>query len=336
MSDGAAAVARTSPSLRARLVIFLLRHRHFFRLQARRPRIDGTTSIGQLRARSERGAARFGGAPKGVDVESLSIGAIAAEWIRPAGHDADPRTILYFHGGGYVMGSLTSHRGVVARFVRESGIRALHFAYRLAPEHPFPAALDDAVSTYSWLLSQGVQPRQIAFLGDSAGGGLCLATLLALRERGIALPAAAAALSPWTDLACTGDSYARGDDLAPIGAWQFFSHCYAGRVPLDHPLVSPLHADLAGLPPLWLCAGDAEAMADDSILFAAKARAAEVDVQLLLGRGLVHCYPVFSPLFPEATQALQEACHFLRRALQGEPAGREGRCNPRPVPVSYR
>jgi acetyl esterase/lipase len=299
------------PSLRARAVIFLLKRRHFFRLQFRRRTIDGTTSIEGLRAKSERSAARLGGSPQDVRIEPVDVGTIAAEWIKPIDSD-DHRTILYFHGGGYVMGSLTSHRGVVAKFVRESGVRALHFQYRLAPEHPFPAALEDSVATYSWLLAQGIRPEQIVFLGDSAGGGLCLATLLALRDRDISLPAGASAMSPWTDLTCASDSYSREDDLAPNGSWQVFSRYYAGSCPVDHPWISPLHGELTGLPPLLLCTGDAESMADDTIRFAAKAEAAGVNVHLLLGEGMVHCYPVFSPLFPEAKRAFQEICRFLR------------------------
>jgi epsilon-lactone hydrolase len=302
------------PSIRAQLLICLLRHRHLLRLQSRKPTVDRNTSVLELRAKAERGAARLGGSLRAVRLQPEKVGAIAAEWIEPVGGD-DNRTILYFHGGGYVMGSLASHRGVIAKFVRATETRALHFEYRLAPENPFPAAIEDAVAAHSWLLAQGVPPERIVFLGDSAGGGLCLATLLTLRDRGTALPAAAAAMSPWTDLKCTGRSYDREDDLAPTGSWQVFSSYYAGANPTDHPLISPLYGDLAGLPPLFLCAGEAESMADDSVRFAEKAKAAGVQVHLLLGRGMIHCYPAFSPLFPEAKQAFDEVCSFLQRQL---------------------
>jgi epsilon-lactone hydrolase len=307
------------PSIRARLLISLLKHRHLFRGRLRRPVIDRNTSMTELRDSAERAVARFSGLPKGVDIEPFTIETtntadLAAEWIKPEGCD-HTSTILYFHGGGYVVGSLNSHRGAVAKFVRKSGIRALHFQYRLAPEHPFPAALDDAIAAYSWLLAQGARAEKIVFLGDSAGGGLCLATLLALQDREITLPAGACAMSPWTDLACTGNSYSRKDDLAPEGSFQVFSSHYAQSHPVNHPLISPLYGDLAGLPPLMLCAGDAEAMMDDSTRFAAKAEAAGVRVRLLLGKGMIHCYPVFSPLFPEAQQALEEICGFLQQIL---------------------
>lgn len=308
------------PSLRSRLLLVLLRNRHIFKLRMQRQHIDKDTSIERLRAKSERAAAAWGGAPKHVRIKPDRLNAIPTEWIIPVGSghrndEQDTRTLLYFHGGGYVMGSLNSHRGVVAKFVRESGIRALHFDYRKAPEHPYPAALDDALAAYQGLLSRGVPNDHIVFLGDSAGGGLCLAALIALRDRSLPLPAAACALSPWTDLKGTGASYAREDDLAPAGSWPVYAGHYAGTHALDTPLISPLYADLKGLPPLFLCVGDRESMADDSLRFAAKAQAAGVSVRLLVGKGLFHCYPIFSPLFPEAQEALRAICQYIETTL---------------------
>lgn len=297
-------------SLRSRLVIFLLKHRHWFRLRLKRETIDWSTSIPELRQRVEKSAGMFGKLPPGIEVSSVTIDGFSAEWICPS-LPSNEQAILYFHGGGYVMGSSRAHRGIVAKFVMGSGIGALVFDYRLAPEHPFPAALDDSVAAYRWLLSQGFSPSRIAFAGDSAGGGLCLATLLAIRDKGISLPAAAAVLSPWTDLKCNGNSYTRKDPLAPEGSWLVYSKYYAGESDPTLPLISPLYGDLAGLPPLLISVGEDESMLDDSVQFAEKARIAGVDVKLHVGKGMVHCYPALSPLFPEAKEALERICAFL-------------------------
>lgn len=298
-------------SLRSRFFIFLLKYRHWFRLQRKREAVAWNTSIPALRQRVEQSAGRFGKIPEGVEVVPVEGEHFHAEWIRPV-QGRDDRVMLYFHGGGYVMGSSRSHAAVVAKFVTGSGMGALVLNYRLAPEHPFPAALDDALAAYSWLLSQGYTASRIVFVGDSAGGGLCLATLLGLRQKGMPLPSAAVALSPWTDLQCTGSSYQRKDPLAPDGAWQVFSKYYAGENDPTLPLISPLYGDLAGLPPLLIYVGEDESMLDDSIQFAENARRSGVEVRLHVGQGMVHCYPVFAPLFPEATDAMEDICRFLR------------------------
>lgn len=219
--------------------------------------------------------------------------------------------LLYFHGGGYVMGSCASHRAVAAKFAEGSGVNVLLFEYRLAPEHPFPAALEDALSVYAWLLARCFTPERIAFVGDSAGGGLALATLLSLRDTDKPLPAAAAVLSPWTDLTCSTKSYERRDPVAPDGSWQTFAKLYAAEQDPTQPLISPLFGELEGLPPLLIFAGADEVTCDDARSFAQKARAVGVDVGLRIAPGMVHCYPVFSPLFPEAREAMNEICAFL-------------------------
>jgi monoterpene epsilon-lactone hydrolase len=297
-------------SLRSQFFIFLLKHRHWFRRKLRREIVDGNTSISELRQRLESLAERFGKIPSGVEASSVIIGGLSAEWIQPT-QVRDDRAILYFHGGGYVMGSSRSHRAIVAKFVAGSGIAALVFDYRLAPEHPYPAALDDSLAAYTWMLSQGFSPSNIGFVGDSAGGGLCLATLLSAREKKL-LPAAAVALSPWTDLKCTGNSYQRKDPLVPEGSLSVFGKYYVGENDPALPSISPLYGDLAGLPPLLIYAGENESMLDDSIQFAKKARTSGVKVKLQVGKGMVHCYPALSPLFPEAKEALKDICIFLR------------------------
>ena len=305
------------PSLRSHVVLTLLKHRHWLQLKRTRPVVDFDTSIANLRAEVERSAAMFGKLPAGIEASPVIIGDRPADWLLPAGSTRD-RTMLYFHGGGYVMGSVPAHRSIVAKFVRGSGVGALLFGYRLAPEHPYPAALDDALAAYRWLLAQGVAPARIVFVGDSGGGGLCLATLLAVRDQGLPLPAGAAVLSPWTDLALTGESWKRSDPLAPDGSAMVYSAYYAGDNDPRLPWISPLYGDLHGLPPLFISVGEDEAMLDDSTRFADKAQQAGVDVTLRVGKGMVHCYPALAPLFPEAKQAMGEICDFIR-AKAGSP-----------------
>lgn len=300
-------------SLRGRLVRFLLRYRHLLRFQ-KKTIIDWNTSIPDLRQVVEKSAAMFGKLPAGIEASSFNIDGFPAEWILPVAATKD-KVILYFHGGGYVTGSCPAHRGIVAKFVKGTETGALLFGYRLAPEHPFPAALDDAVAAYRWLLAQGVSPAHIVFVGDSAGGGLCLATLIALKDQGLPLPAAAVALSPWTDLKCTGESYTTKVKIDPAswpGSWTVFSKYYADGHDPGNPWISPLYGDLKGLPPLLIYVGEREVLLDDSTRFAAKAKDAGVEVTLRVGEGLFHCYPVCAPLFPEATQAMGEICGFIR------------------------
>lgn len=302
-------------SLRARMLLFALRLRGFS-LWKREP-VDWMAyeSILKFRADVDKGAAMFGKLLAGVEVEPIHIGDMPAEWITPA--EADDRVILYFHGGGYVSGTCKAHRGIVAKFVHGSGIRALLIEYRLAPEHKHPAALDDAISAYEWLLEQGVPHTRIEFVGDSGGAGLALATLLALRDRGIALPIAAALLSPVTDLTCSGKSYRTNAKrcLSPDGMGLACGKHYSGELDPALPYISPLFGELHGLPPMLIYVGGHETLLDDSTRFAEKARAAGVDVTLRIGEGLFHCYPACSPMFPEAKTAMAEICDFVRSRL---------------------
>jgi acetyl esterase/lipase len=277
-----------------------------------------TEAILRFRQECESGAKRFGKTPAGIQVIPMTIDGLPAEWILPA-HATRDKVIFFVHGGGYVSGSCADHRIHVSKFVSGTNIGALLFEYRLAPEHPYPAALDDSVTAYRWLLAQGVPARNIVFAGDSAGGGLCFALLLALKERGIPLPAAAVALSPWTDLTCSGESYQRNAHkcLSPKGTWTAFSKHYVGDHVPGLPWISPLYGDLHGLPPVLIYVGSDEILRDDAVCFAEKARAAGVDVTLREGKGLFHCYPVCAPLFPEATHAMEEMCAFIRMHLMG-------------------
>ena len=190
-------------SLQSRLVYFLLQNRHLLKFHLKRESWDWNTSIPQFRQECEEGAKR-GKLPDGIEVESVSVAGLRAEWIFPRGAKKD-KVILHMIGGGYVSGSCSDHRALVAKIVKGSGIGMLLFEHRLAPEHPYPAALEDSVTAYHWLLNRGVSPSRIIIVGESAGGGLCLATLLALRDRGVPLPVGGVAISPWTDLALTGE-----------------------------------------------------------------------------------------------------------------------------------
>lgn len=301
------------PSLQSHLFRFILKHGHLLRFQLKRKAVfDFNTSIPQFREDCEKGARLFGKVPAGIEVLPVTIDGIPAEWIIPSQAKKD-KVILYTHGGGYVSGSCNDHRSIVARVVKGCGVGILLFEYRLAPEHPFPAAIEDSVAAYRWLLAQGISPSNIMIVGESAGGGLCLATLLALRDQDISLPAAAVAISPWTDLKCTGQSYkAKIDPLAPAESWTVFSKYYVGDNDPCSPWISPLYGDHHGLPPILIHVGEHEVLRDDSIQFAQKAQAAGVDVTLKVGEGMIHCYPLLPPFIPEARQAMEEICDFIR------------------------
>lgn len=227
------------------------------------------------------------------------------------------KVILYIHGGGYVSGSCSDHRGFVAKFAKNTGVQNLLYEYRLAPEHSFPAALDDSVKIYQWLLASGFKPENIIIAGESAGGGLCLATLLAFKERNIPLPIAGVAISPWTDLTCSSESYKTKNKLspAPLNSWTIFSKYYVGDNYAENPLISPLFGDLKGLPPIFINSGEDDELYDDGKKFYYKAKNAGVDIQFRAGKRMLHCYPLLSPMFKEATEAMNEIVVFIKKKL---------------------
>ena len=224
------------------------------------------------------------------------------------------RWLLYLHGGAYVFGSARSHAPLLARLARMSGVRILAVDYRLAPEHPHPAALEDALTAWRWLLRQGVRPEQVSIAGDSAGGGLSLATLLALRDAGEPSPSRAVLLSPWTDLALTGESpkHARFDYLPdPEHLRTFAGHYHGERDPRD-PLVSPLYAsELSSLPPTLILAGAEEAILDDSTRFHARLRAAKVRAELHVEPHEVHVYPMFASVSRRGRDGVRRMAQFI-------------------------
>lgn len=253
-------------------------------------------------------------APEGVTCTPVEAGGVSAEWSVAAGVD-ETKVVLYVHGGGYVMGSAGSHRDVTGRLSKASGARVLSLNYRLAPEHPFPAPVDDAVAAYRWLLAQGISPGNIAVAGDSAGGGLAIATLLALRDAGEPLPAAGIGISPWVDMEGTGESMTTRAAVDPVVQKEGLlgmAKLYLGDADPKNPLAAPLHADLAGLPPLLLQVGDAETLLDDSTRLAEKARAAGVDVTLKVWDEMPHVWHLFAPILPEGRQAIDEIGSFFQ------------------------
>jgi monoterpene epsilon-lactone hydrolase len=305
------------PSIQSRLLYVMMRYHHLLNFRLKREAWDFNTSIPAFRERCEKSAARLAAKmPENITVTPVQIGNMYAEWLTPAGAPKD-RAILYNIGGGYVSGSCNDHRNMVAKVALGSGISVLQFNHRLAPEDPFPAALDDAVAAYRWLLAQGFAPDKLMIFGESAGGGLCLAALLALRDLGDPLPAAAVALSPWTDLLRTGESQHTKVNvcLSPLNMAMVCSKYYVGDNDPANPWISPLYGDLHGLPPLFICVGDYETLLDDSTRFAAKAKDAGVDVTLLVGETMVHCYPLMAGLFPEATQAMETICNFIKKHI---------------------
>ena len=271
-----------------------------------------------LRAFLDQSAEMFPPSPE-VRISAGTMGGVAGEHHRPKGAK-DTATILYFHGGAYIAGSSASHRHLVAMLAQMAGMNAYLPDYRLAPENPFPAALDDAMAAYRGLLDQGSAPEKIALAGDSAGGGLVLATMLRLKQEGLPLPGAAACLSPWTDLAATGDSTvtnAEKDFLIMGGrpALQQFGMPYLGGADAKNPLASPLYGDPTGFPPLLIQVGEPEVLYDDSRRFADQARAAGVKVTFEPWPDMPHVWQTFAPILPEGKQALTHIADFFKKHL---------------------
>ena len=253
-------------------------------------------------------------APTGVTCTPVDAGGVSAEWSVADGADQD-KVILYVHGGGYVMGSAGSHRDMTGRLSQAAGARVLSLNYRLAPEHPFPAPVDDAVAAYRWLLGQGVQASNIAIAGDSAGGGLALAALIAIRDAGEPSPAAGIGISPWVDMEGTGESMTTRAAVDPVVQKEGLlgmAKLYLGGADPKDPLAAPLHANLAGLPPLLIQVGDAETLLDDSTRIAERAQKADVDVTLKIWDEMPHVWHLFAPILPEGQQAIEEIGAFFK------------------------
>ncbi len=243
-----------------------------------------------------------------------ALGGVPGEW-----HEAllgsKETVILYLHGGGYVVGSPVSHRGLASHLANLAQARVFILDYRRAPEHPFPSALEDAISAYKDLLEQGKKPENIVIAGDSAGGGLSLSLMVALKDQGLPLPAAGVCLSPWVDLSFSGDSMvsnAKADAILSKASLAWLAEQYLGEVAADDPQVSPLFADLRGLPPLLIQVGSDEVLLDDAIRLNKQAKKAGVDSTLEVWDGQVHVWQLMSKLIPEAHQAMRSIGTFIK------------------------
>jgi epsilon-lactone hydrolase len=289
---------------------------HFVRAHLAKLPPSNTLTVAERRAQYER-AERVFPTPPDVKVEVVTAPDRPAEWLTPPGARTDA-VVLYLHGGGYVIGSPRSHRHLAAAIARAAGTRALLLDYRLAPEHPFPAGLEDAVAAYQWLLGSGVVPARIVVAGDSAGGGLTMATLLALRERGLPRPAAAVCISPWVDLTNSAASYATKaavDPIVTLDSIALLTQAYIGTGDPKQPLVSPLYADLHNLPPLLIQVGSDEVLLDDALGLAERARTAGVDVTIREWPAMIHVWHWFLSMLDEADHAIADIGAFVKARL---------------------
>ncbi|WP_418955211.1 alpha/beta hydrolase [Streptomyces tritici] len=263
--------------------------------------------------RSGFAAAFAGPAPQGIVTRRTVLGGRPALELEPA-EAVGPGRLLYLHGGGYVIGSPDTHAALAGELARRAGLRAVSVDYRLAPEHPFPAAVDDGLAAYRELLERGTGPEDLVLAGDSAGGGLTLATLLAAREAGLPQPAAAVLFSPWTDLTLAGESMrskAEADPIFTEADIRAYADLYIGAGDRANCLASPVLADLTGLPPLLVQVGANEVLLDDAVRLAGRAGAADVEVTLEVGPSLPHVFQHFYDRLDEADAALDRAARFL-------------------------
>ncbi len=298
------------PSLRSKFCRFLIK-----KMVA--PKLNNLQSIDETRNYMEK-MAKYAKLPKKTQIEKITIDGIAAEWIY--GNTArEERVILFLHGGGYNLCSINTHRELAAHIAKESGAKVLLIDYRLAPEHPFPAALDDATLAYRWLLENGLTIKNIAIAGDSAGGGLALATAIAIRDAGDPLPSSVACIAPWTDLCMTGDSIKTKSEIDPLiksESAKVWADNYIGSNDPTNPLISPLYADLKGFPPLLIHIGTDDMLLDDSRRFAKEAEDAGVDVELKIYDKLWHVFHLSVKAMPEAKKAVAEFGSFIKKHFE--------------------
>ncbi len=284
--------------------------------------IGDNLSIKEQRTRMDELARRGIRLPRNVIECSDQANGVHAKWIEIK-EQPTSRVILYLHGGGYCICSVDTHRGLAGSLALASDARVLLPAYRLAPEHPFPAALEDALAAYRWLLQQGIPARQITIGGDSAGGGLTLATAISLRDAGEPLPGSLVLLSPWTDLTLSGESIRSLKSVDPIFGREgglSYSPAYVGKENPDNPLISPLFADLHGLPPTLIHVGADEILLDDSTRVEEKMKAAGVKVEIKIWEGMWHVFQSFAPWVPEAQFSIDEIGGFIHRQIPQEAA----------------
>ncbi len=310
-------------SVRARLLRFFMRH-------AIKSRVHAKPDVRKIRESMELVARVAPDQPKGVSRRETAIGGVPSECHVVSGCSPD-RTILYLHGGAFVSGSPRTHRGIAGRLARAAAARVVVPEYRLAPEHPFPAAVEDAAAVYRGLLARGARPERLAIAGESAGGNLVFALLLKLKEEGAPLPGAAVAMSPFVDMTGEAESLrtnAERDPLLHVDGFPTVVNAYApGRDPTD-PLLSPLYGDLKGLPPCLILCGSDEILLDDAVRMRDALLAAGVEAELEIWPEMPHAWPVFARLIPEGGSAIGRMASFLRARLDHVPesgAGEEAR-----------
>lgn len=256
---------------------------------------------------------RYIGGGTEVGTTKVDANGVPAEWVAHA-DSRDDSAVLYLHGGGYVIGSIDTHRELAARISKSTGCRVLVIDYRLAPEAPYPAAVEDATNAYRWMLDQGVDSHRTVIAGDSAGGGLTVAAMVALRDSGDPLPASAVCLSPWVDLEGIGESMTSKAAIDPMVAREGLLHManlYLDGADPRSPLAAPLYADLHGLPPILIQVGTWETLLSDSVRLAERAESAGVDVALEQWEEMVHVWHAFAPILPEGQEAIDRIGEFV-------------------------
>lgn len=275
--------------------------------------IDHTAPVEVLRKVVE-DAAVFGRFPKALQLQAITIDYIPAEWLIPPQSDMGS-AMLYLHGGAYALGSIKSHRATAGQIAEAGKIRTLIIGYRLAPEHLFPAALQDALLAYEWLQKNGYE--KIVLAGDSAGAALALATVISLRSKQGSMPELVICLSPWLDVESSGETMITNAKRDPMLKKDDLKVCryYIGQNDPHDPLISPLYADFKGFPPVFLLVGSDEILLSDSMRLAETAKEAGVDVQLKIWQDMWHVFPFFAPFVPEATQAIAELGDMIRHQI---------------------
>jgi monoterpene epsilon-lactone hydrolase len=296
------------PSIRSKVFYWFLKHSTIY--------ANNNTTLQQRRASLE-DSARNLPMPPNVDVKQAMVGTIFTEWLRPIGLPHD-QVVLYIHGGAYTMGSCKTHRALASRIAVASKTPALLPEFRLAPEYPFPAALEDCTAVYRWLIDNGISPQKIAIAGDSSGGGLAIALTVSLRAMEVQLPAAIVCLSPWADLGLTGDSLSTRAKVDPICSFEesrLHAAHYLGEHDAHAPLISPIYADLHELPPILIQVGDREILLSDAVRLAYGARKDGVETELEVWEGMWHVWHLFARYVPEGQQAINNIGAFIRKHL---------------------
>jgi acetyl esterase/lipase len=278
---------------------------------------DRPPDANEIRARLDRYTLLAPRPPKGVRTERSTVGGVPSMRVTDPDTEAD-KHVLYLHGGAYCHGRPSHYRDFIWRIARRARASVHVLDYRLAPEHPFPAAIDDAVGAYKALLAAGADPKRVVVMGDSAGGGLTFASLLRLRDEGAPMPAVAVAMSPWTDLTLGSKSaslFARTDPMLSVGQARVFARWYAGTVDLRHPYISPVYGDPTGLPPALIQVGSDEILRDDTVRMTERLRKAGVEVQCEVWPRMPHVWQMFARLVPESRLAIDHIGAFMRRRL---------------------